>query len=62
MNTLNNQQINPGNRVDFSKIRGSIKVRKFEDPAGPLAWDWTDLDTNLSGTQYTGFTSTHGLA
>jgi hypothetical protein len=43
MNTLNNQQINPGNRVDFSQIRNKTKVRKFEDPNGPLEWDWTDL-------------------
>ena len=61
MNTLNNQQINPGNRVDFSKIRGSIKVRKFEDPNGPLEWDWTDLQTDLTSAKYTGSTSTNGL-
>jgi hypothetical protein len=40
MNTLKNQQINPGNRVDFSRIR------KYQNPSGKLtarstgAEDW----------------------
>ena len=39
MNTLNNQQINPGNRVDFSRIRRFAKggVPKFKTPAGTLS-------------------------
>lgn len=39
MNTLNNQQINPGNRVDFSRIRRFSKggVPKFKTPAGTLS-------------------------
>lgn len=42
MNTLNNQQINPGNRVDFSRIRRFAKggTPKFALPAGALYhWD-----------------------
>jgi hypothetical protein len=42
MNTLNNQQINPGNRVDFSRIRRFAKggVPKFALPAGAIYhWD-----------------------
>jgi hypothetical protein len=39
MNTLNNQQINPGNRVDFSRIRRFAKggIPKFQTPAGTLS-------------------------
>lgn len=39
MNTINNQQINPGNRVDFSRIRRFSKggVPKFKTPAGTLS-------------------------
>ena len=44
MNTLNNQQINPGNRVDFSHIRSKARVKKFQDPDGGIGrsefqWD-----------------------
>lgn len=42
MNTLNNQQINPGNRVDFSRIRRFAKggIPKFALPAGAIYhWD-----------------------
>ena len=42
MNTINNQQINPGNRVDFSRIRRFAKggVPKFALPAGAIYhWD-----------------------
>ena len=60
MNTLNNQQINPGNRVDFSKIRSNIKVQKFETPSGPL-YNYDDLETGLANEQYIGGTSTKGL-
>lgn len=42
MNTLNNQQINPGNRVDFSRIRRFSKggVPKYQNTPGPLEYDW----------------------
>lgn len=42
MNTLNNQQINPGNRVDFSRIRRFAKggVPKYQDAPGTLKYNW----------------------
>lgn len=42
MNTLNNQQINPGNRVDFSRIRRFSKggVPKYQDAPGTLKYNW----------------------
>lgn len=42
MNTLNNQQINPGNRVDFSRIRRFAKggVPKYQDTPGTLKYNW----------------------
>ena len=42
MNTLNNQQINPGNRVDFSRMRRFAKggVPKYQEAPGPLEYDW----------------------
>ena len=42
MNTLNNQQINPGNRVDFSRIRRFSKggIPKFENTPGTLNYNW----------------------
>ena len=55
MTTLNNQQINPGNRVDFSHIRSKARVKKFQNPDGGIEssdfqWDkfYTDLN-NLTG-------------
>lgn len=42
MNTLNNQQINPGNRVDFSRIRRFAKggVPKYQNAPGTLKYNW----------------------
>ena len=42
MNTLNNQQINPGNRVDFSRIRRFAKggIPKYQDAPGTLKYNW----------------------
>lgn len=42
MNTLNNQQINPGNRVDFSRIRRFAKggVPKYQNAPGALKYNW----------------------
>lgn len=42
MNTLNNQQINPGNRVDFSRIRRFAKggVPKYQNTPGALKYNW----------------------
>lgn len=42
MNTLNNQQINPGNRVDFSRIRQLTKggVPKYQNTPGALKYNW----------------------
>ena len=42
MNTLNNQQINPGNRVDFSRIRRFAKggVPKYQNTPGTLKYNW----------------------
>ena len=42
MNTLNNQQINPGNRVDFSRIRRFEKegVPKYQNTPGTLKYNW----------------------
>lgn len=42
MNTLNNQQINPGNRVDFSRIRRFAKggVPKYQNTPGVLKYNW----------------------
>lgn len=53
MNTLNNQQINPGNRVDFSRIRRFAKggIPKYQDAPGklPYNWDWDGLNTAING-------------
>jgi hypothetical protein len=49
MNTLNNKQINPGNRVDFSRIRSAAKVTKFEQPASKINWDWDGLIGKIGG-------------
>ena len=53
MNTLNNQQINPGNRVDFSRIRRFAKggVPKYQDAPGKLSynWDWDGLNNAING-------------
>ena len=42
MNTLNNQQINPGNRVDFSRIRRFAKggIPKYQNAPGTLKYNW----------------------
>ena len=42
MNTLNNQQINPGNRVDFSRIRRFSKgeIPKYQNTPGALNYNW----------------------
>ena len=42
MNTLNNQQINPGNRVDFSRIRRFSKggIPKYQNTPGALKYNW----------------------
>lgn len=42
MNTLNNQQINPGNRVDFSRIRRFAKggIPKYQNTPGTLKYNW----------------------
>lgn len=42
MNTLNNQQINPVSRVDFSRIRRFAKggIPKYQNTPGPLEYDW----------------------
>jgi hypothetical protein len=42
MNTLNNQQINPGNRVDFSRIRRFAKggIPKYQTAPGTLKYNW----------------------
>lgn len=53
MNTLNNKQINPGNRVDFSRIRRFTKgvVPKYQDAPGklPYNWDWDGLNNAING-------------
>lgn len=53
MNTLNNQQINPGNRVDFSRIRRFTKgeVPKYQNTPGklPYNWDWDGLNNAING-------------
>lgn len=53
MNTLNNQQINPGNRVDFSRIRRFAKggVPKYQTAPGklPYNWDWDGLNNAING-------------
>lgn len=42
MNTLNNQQINPVSRVDFSRIRRFAKgvVPKYQNTPGALKYNW----------------------
>lgn len=42
MNTLNNQQINPGNRVDFSRIRRFSKggIPKYQNTPDTLKYNW----------------------
>lgn len=42
MNALNNQQINPGNRVDFSRIRRFAKggIPKYQNTPGTLKYNW----------------------
>ena len=63
MNTINNKQINPGNRVDFSRIR------KYKNPSTPLnvhatrlykSWDdfvksWDTYYDSEDNTYYTKF-------
>lgn len=52
MNTLNNQQINPGNRVDFSRIRQFAEggIPKYQDAPGklPYNWDWEGLNNAIN--------------
>lgn len=52
MNTLNNQRINPGNRVDFSRIRRFAKgvVPKYQNTPGklPYNWDWDGLNNAIN--------------
>lgn len=42
MNTLNNQQINPVSRVDFSRIRRFAKggIPKYQNASGTLKYNW----------------------
>lgn len=58
MNTLNNQQINPGNRVDFSRIRRFAKggVPKYQNTPNPI-WKLDDLQQ-----AFTADSSTYGTA
>lgn len=58
MNTLNNQQINPGNRVDFSRIRRFSKggVPKYQNTPNPI-WKLDDLQQ-----AFTADNSTYGTA
>ena len=58
MNTLNNQQINPVSRVDFSRIRRFAKggVPKYQDAPNPI-WKLDDLQQ-----AFTANNSTYGTA
>lgn len=47
MSTLNNKQINPVSRVDFSRIRSASKVTKFQQPASKINWDWDGLISKI---------------
>ena len=48
LNTIN--KVNPGNRINFTKLRKGGQIPKFESPAGGVQKVFTNTDMHLEIT------------